>query len=576
MQIDKLLNEFSEKRALYEEFAARLVEDLEVLLNEGRVHVHVISSRVKEPKKLGEKLGKTGDDGKAKYECLTDITDLAGCRIITYYLDDVERVSRLIRENYEIDWIHSEDKAHLLRAEEFGYLSDHYVVAFKDSVARMRFFKKFKDLRAEIQVRSILQHAWAEIEHGDLGYGTAGHVPRDVRRGLARVAGLLEVADREFQSIRELSKKLKTKGMPQIRAEGLAEAIPEFEICVPRNIVPTTGGDLAIYFNLNLAASSGSAQNLYLVVEDGTASRLIRGSSIAPNGAIFSGALPRSIPKSLRQCRFRIGGVRVNAKMLTANSIVSCWLAGKTDGGTVEAFASFEDVARIEQGLIARASIDDSALRLAISQCDFGVHHVGKIHTIAQVGPVVRLQLREGFPNAFRQRDHETASDRESHSTGTRFIVQIWGLEPLQEIWVSTREARSNHELQPTSMHRQLTCRLVTGADSNGASGSLDAESRYSVKVPGSDGIQLERIMTNAGSSVAVWEVTASPGSETSRLIELLVVPVQLSDGKSPYQPIRANLTVSFAPLSTNGGASKQASTPRFVPSAGPTFTWGS
>jgi ppGpp synthetase/RelA/SpoT-type nucleotidyltranferase len=47
-----------------------------------------------------------------------------------------------------------------------------------------------------------LQHAWAEIEH-DLGYKTALGVPRNVRRQFSRLAGLLEIADTEFASIRD-------------------------------------------------------------------------------------------------------------------------------------------------------------------------------------------------------------------------------------------------------------------------------------------------------------------------------------------------------------------------------------
>jgi putative GTP pyrophosphokinase len=54
----------------------------------------------------------------------------------------------------------------------------------------------------EIQIRSILQHAWAEIEH-DLGYKSAEAIPRHIRRRFARLAGVLELADDEFGAIRD-------------------------------------------------------------------------------------------------------------------------------------------------------------------------------------------------------------------------------------------------------------------------------------------------------------------------------------------------------------------------------------
>lgn len=60
----------------------------------------------------------------------------------------------------------------------------------------------FKGLKCEIQIRSVLQHAWAEIEH-DLGYKSEITIPKNIRRNFSRLAGMLEIADKEFQEIRE-------------------------------------------------------------------------------------------------------------------------------------------------------------------------------------------------------------------------------------------------------------------------------------------------------------------------------------------------------------------------------------
>jgi len=60
----------------------------------------------------------------------------------------------------------------------------------------------FDKMKCEIQVRTILQHAWAEIEH-DLVYKSPADIPFRVRRRFASLAGLLEIADREFESLRQ-------------------------------------------------------------------------------------------------------------------------------------------------------------------------------------------------------------------------------------------------------------------------------------------------------------------------------------------------------------------------------------
>jgi putative GTP pyrophosphokinase len=63
-------------------------------------------------------------------------------------------------------------------------------------------YKRFAGVKFEIQIRSILQHTWAEIEH-DIGYKAKIEVPKQIRRKFSRLAGLLELADDQFVQIRD-------------------------------------------------------------------------------------------------------------------------------------------------------------------------------------------------------------------------------------------------------------------------------------------------------------------------------------------------------------------------------------
>jgi ppGpp synthetase/RelA/SpoT-type nucleotidyltranferase len=107
----------------------------------------------------------------------------------------------MVEREFVVDRTNSVDKRTLLDPDRFGYQSLHYVAALSVARTGLAEYGRFTGLRVEIQIRSTLQHAWAEIEH-DLGYKSAAGVPRDIRRRFSRIAGLLELADEEFSVIR--------------------------------------------------------------------------------------------------------------------------------------------------------------------------------------------------------------------------------------------------------------------------------------------------------------------------------------------------------------------------------------
>ena len=71
--------------------------------------------------------------------------------------------------------------------------------------ARLAEYTRYQGAVVEIQVRTILQHAWAELEH-DIQYTSSTAIPKEIRRRFMALAGVLEVADREFQAIQDADK----------------------------------------------------------------------------------------------------------------------------------------------------------------------------------------------------------------------------------------------------------------------------------------------------------------------------------------------------------------------------------
>jgi ppGpp synthetase/RelA/SpoT-type nucleotidyltranferase len=155
-----------------------------------QLKLHSVTLRVKSRASLARKLARPD----RTYARLWDVTDLVGLRVITYFEDGVDRVGKLVEARLPVDFHHSTDKRARGDASRFGYRSLHYV-------CRAPAADLPEDARYEIQARTLLEHAWAEIEH-DLGYKSRDAVPADVRRRLNRLAGLLELADQEFVAIR--------------------------------------------------------------------------------------------------------------------------------------------------------------------------------------------------------------------------------------------------------------------------------------------------------------------------------------------------------------------------------------
>lgn len=192
----KILKQFDQHKHLYAELGEICARLIEVMLQEHGVRVHAVTWRCKERPSLAQKLGRPDKE----YEELDQITDLAGVRVITYFDEDVDQVAAVLEEEFAIDQENSIDKRKLLGTDRFGYQSLHFVASLSGRRCELPEYKRFAGRKLEMQVRSILQHAWAEIEH-DLGYKTTAGVPQEIRRRFSCVAGLLETVDREFRAI---------------------------------------------------------------------------------------------------------------------------------------------------------------------------------------------------------------------------------------------------------------------------------------------------------------------------------------------------------------------------------------
>lgn len=212
----ELMRSYDEQRDLYSAFCVTSADLIRRLLEAQGIAIHSISFRCKDRKSLEKKISKK----KNKYKIISDITDLVGVRVITHYSDDVDVVAKVIEKEFAIDTSNSIDKRASLDPDRFGYLSLHYVASFVNERSRLQEYAAYEGLKLEIQIRSILQHTWAEIEH-DIGYKSKYDIPDPVKRKFSRLAGLLELADQEFISIRTENHSY-AKGLDEALKSGYA------------------------------------------------------------------------------------------------------------------------------------------------------------------------------------------------------------------------------------------------------------------------------------------------------------------------------------------------------------------
>ncbi len=208
----RLCDEFNRNYRKYEKLSTKAQGLIEELIRKNNIGVKSITVRTKDMESLKRKI----ESKNYKYSSLEQITDLSGVRVITYYSDDVYKVEEIIKNNFKVDSFNSIDKAKILEYDRFGYLSLHYVVELTEDQCKRLDLMDLRGYKFEIQIRSILQDAWAEIEH-DLGYKNKKTVPRKIKRDFSRLAGLLELADKEFQNIRDYIENYENEVISEVK-----------------------------------------------------------------------------------------------------------------------------------------------------------------------------------------------------------------------------------------------------------------------------------------------------------------------------------------------------------------------
>ncbi|AXH96876.1 GTP pyrophosphokinase [Ornithinimicrobium avium] len=179
------------------------VELVTTLLDEAGIDYLTVTGRTKSVESFAGKASRTVDGRPVFSDPLTQITDQVGLRVVTYVLADVDAVADLLAAQLHV--IDDRDMGlETAQAGGFGYQSRHVLLELDAERTGRQEWSALAGRTASVQVRTVLQHAWAEFEHDTRYKGTIPeeYAP-DLDRRFTLAAGLLELADREFVTIRD-------------------------------------------------------------------------------------------------------------------------------------------------------------------------------------------------------------------------------------------------------------------------------------------------------------------------------------------------------------------------------------
>ena len=205
IRIENFRNWYISKQQIYEEVGEYVLKKIKTYLKEQKFNLAYSNARAKTVESVYEKAKKQikkGEEYVLKYsDPKTQIMDFAGVRLVVYLPSEVQVVEKAVKclfgDNIRNE--DSENKVNRLGEDKVGYLSVHYVVVLNPTE---REYLRLNGLKCEIQIRTVLQDAWAQIFH-DRVYKNSAVTDKEsnLSRTVNLLSGTLELIDNHINQI---------------------------------------------------------------------------------------------------------------------------------------------------------------------------------------------------------------------------------------------------------------------------------------------------------------------------------------------------------------------------------------
>lgn len=248
-------------------------------LHDDGLNHHDVRFRVKSEKSAQEKSERRDENGKLKYPGgMTRLDDLIGIRVILFVESDIDAVAIALTSQFTCH--DDEDKTAMMRKNGgIGYAGRHLTLEVPagnppngcvDCVGQ----------RFEVQIRTVLQHAWAEFEHDIRFKGSSGD-NAEISRAFTMASTLIELADQQFVNISDILKRLQADGAVEPAHESqtldagslqgvLARAFPNY-----RNSKANQYGWMVEVLAANGVATVSDAENWFKSVDPDQVARIM-------------------------------------------------------------------------------------------------------------------------------------------------------------------------------------------------------------------------------------------------------------------------------------------------------------
>lgn len=154
-RLENWTQQFDALATTYEDLRTEVESELRKAIDEAHVKIHNCLSRVKERDSFRDKIGR-----KNYPDPLTDMHDIVAVRVVCLFLDDLDRIDKVIRQKFVV--LKHEDKTKSSAPDRFGYRSVHYDCQIRPSYSGPH-YDHIKNIIFEVQVRTILQDAWSTL-----------------------------------------------------------------------------------------------------------------------------------------------------------------------------------------------------------------------------------------------------------------------------------------------------------------------------------------------------------------------------------------------------------------------------